>query len=35
MSAQHYKTRYDQVTLRSRLNLIVGTEVWKRLQDVR
>jgi outer membrane protein len=27
MSAQHYKTRYDLVTLRSRLDLLVGSAV--------
>jgi len=27
MAAQHYKVRYDQVALQSRLNLVVGTEV--------
>ena len=32
MSAQHYKTRYDHVALKSRLNLVVGTEVLKKLQ---
>ena len=31
MSAQHYKTCYDHVALQSQLNLVVGTEVWKRL----
>ncbi len=32
MTAQHLKTRFDHVALESQLNLIVGTEVWKRLQ---
>jgi outer membrane protein TolC len=32
MSAIHYKTRYDHVVLQSRLNLVVGTEIWKRLE---
>ena len=31
MSAQHYKTRYDHIALQSQLNLLVGTEVVKRL----
>jgi len=31
MSAQHYKTRYDHTELQSRLNLVVGTEVNRRL----
>jgi outer membrane protein TolC len=31
MSAQHYKTRYDHLALQSQLNLLVGTEVLKRL----
>jgi hypothetical protein len=31
MSAQHYKMRYDHAELRSRLNLVVGTEVSRRL----
>ena len=32
MTAQHLKTRYDHVALQSQLDLIVGTELWKRLQ---
>jgi outer membrane protein TolC len=32
MSAQHYKARYDHIALRSQLNLIVGTEVLKKLE---
>jgi outer membrane protein TolC len=35
VTAVHYKTRYDHVALRSRLNTVVGTEIWKRLGDVR
>lgn len=31
MSAQHYKAGYDHVALRSQLNLLVGTEVLKKL----
>jgi outer membrane protein TolC len=31
MTAVHYKTRYDHVALQSQLNLVVGTEIWKRL----
>lgn len=31
MSAQHYKTRYDNLALQSQLNLLVGTEVLKKL----
>ena len=31
MAAQHFKTRYDVVALRSRLDLLVGTEVLARL----
>jgi outer membrane protein TolC len=33
MQAQHYKTRYDHVVLRSRLDLVVGTEVTRLLQQ--
>ncbi|MEZ4599661.1 MAG: TolC family protein [Syntrophotaleaceae bacterium] len=33
MSAQHYKALYDHVALQSRLNLIVGSEVMKTLQQ--
>lgn len=32
MTAQHLKNRFDHVALQSQLNLIVGTEVWKRLK---
>jgi outer membrane protein len=32
MSAQHDKTRYDHVALQSQLNLLVGTEVLKKLE---
>ena len=32
MSAQHYKTRYDHIALQSQLNLVVGTEVLKKLE---
>jgi len=32
MSAQHYKTRYDLVALRSRLDLLVGTGVMEKLE---
>jgi len=32
MSAIHYKTRYDYVVLQSKLNLVVGNEVWKKLE---
>jgi len=32
MSAQHYKTRYDHIALQSQLNLLVGTEVLKKLE---
>ena len=31
MTAQHLKTRYDHVARQSQLNLIVGTEIWKKL----
>jgi outer membrane protein TolC len=31
MAAQHYKTRYDHLALQSRLNLLVGAEVLKKL----
>ncbi|HMJ88815.1 MAG TPA: TolC family protein [Candidatus Acidoferrum sp.] len=33
MSAIHFKTRYDYVVLQSKLNLVIGTEVWKRLES--
>ena len=29
---QHYKTRYDHIALQSQLNLVVGTEVLKKLE---
>ncbi len=32
MTAQHYKARYDHVALLSRLDLVVGTEVVKRIE---
>jgi outer membrane protein TolC len=32
MSAQHYKTRYDLVALRSRLDLLVGTGLLEKLE---
>jgi outer membrane protein TolC len=32
MSAQHYKARYDHIALQSQINLLVGTEILKRLQ---
>ena len=35
MQAQHYKTRYDHLVLRSRLDLVVGTEVTKLLESGR
>jgi outer membrane protein TolC len=34
MSAQHYKTRYDHVALKSQLSLVVGTEIVKQVQAV-
>lgn len=34
MSAQHYKARYDQVVLLSQMNLLVGTEVLKKIEGV-
>lgn len=33
MTAQHLKTRYDHIALQSRLTVVVGTEVLKRLRD--
>lgn len=33
MQAQHYKTLYDHLTLRSRLDLVVGTEVTRILDE--
>jgi outer membrane protein TolC len=33
MSARHFKARFDHIALRSRLDLVVGTEVLKRLDD--
>lgn len=35
MSAQHYKAAYDHAELQSRLNLIVGTEVWRQFLSAR
>lgn len=35
MQAQHYKTRYDHLLLRSRLDLVVGTEVTRLLEQGR
>lgn len=35
MQAQHYKTRYDHLVLRSRLDLVVGTEVTRALERSR
>lgn len=32
MSAQHYKARYDHIALQSQLNLVVGTEVLRKLE---
>ncbi len=32
MSAQHFKASYDHLALRSQLNLMVGTEVLKKLK---
>jgi outer membrane protein len=32
MCAQHYKARYDHIALQSQLNLLVGTEILKRIQ---
>ncbi|MBF0100804.1 MAG: TolC family protein [Desulfobacterales bacterium] len=32
MSAQHYKVRYDHISLQSKLHLIVGTEIIKKLE---
>jgi outer membrane protein TolC len=32
MSAQHYKVRFDHIVLQSQLNLLVGTEVLKKLE---
>jgi hypothetical protein len=31
MSAQHYKTRYDNLALQSQISLLVGREVLKKL----
>ncbi|PTN38532.1 TolC family protein [Desulfonatronum sp. SC1] len=33
MSAQHYRARYDHIALQSRMNLVVGTEVLKKLEE--
>jgi outer membrane protein TolC len=35
MQAQHFKARYDHLALQSQLDLLVGTEVLKRLQSQR
>jgi outer membrane protein TolC len=35
MQAQHFKARYDHLALQSQLDLLVGTEVLKRLQNNR
>ncbi len=32
MCAQHYKVRYDHIALQSQLNLVVGTEVLKKME---
>jgi outer membrane protein TolC len=32
MSAQHYKARYDHIALQSQINMLVGTEVLKKLE---
>jgi outer membrane protein TolC len=32
MSAQHLKLQYDQAELRSRLNLVVGSEIYRKLE---
>jgi outer membrane protein TolC len=32
MSAQHYKTTYDHLALQSQMDLLVGTEVLKKLK---
>ena len=32
MAAQHYKVRYDHIALQSQLNLLVGTEVLRRVE---
>lgn len=33
MSAQHYKARYDHISLLSQLSVIVGTEIQTRLKE--
>ena len=33
MSAQHYKARYEHIALQSQMNLLVGTEVLKKLEE--
>lgn len=33
MTAQHLKARYDHAAQQSQLNLVVGTEVWRRLKS--
>ncbi len=35
MSAQHFKARYDHLALQSQLNVLVGTEILKRLQEAK
>ena len=35
MQAQHYKVLYDHLVLRSRLDLVVGTEVTRLLEQGR
>jgi len=32
MTAQHLKNRFDHATLQSQLSLIIGSEIWKKLQ---
>lgn len=33
MSAQHYKAGFDYITLQSQLNLVVGTEILKKIEN--
>jgi outer membrane protein len=33
MSAQHYRARYEHIALQSRMSLVVGTEVLKKLEE--
>jgi outer membrane protein len=35
MSAQHYKMRFDHAELLSKLNVVVGTEVHKQIQETK